>query len=90
MNPNETKGIDVEEPEVEEKKCASCGMEEEQWTANEGQGFEKDEDLYCCRGCAEGTGCTCEEEAGGVSDEVEVVVRATQGATPRSRNPEDD
>ncbi len=60
--PNETKGSEVEEPETEERTCPSCGMAEPEWTANQGRGFARDEQSYCCQGCAEGTGCTCKED----------------------------
>jgi hypothetical protein len=35
-----------------EQTCTKCAMPKRNWKANEGKG--------CCRGCAEGTGCTCE------------------------------
>ena len=36
--------------------CPECGMDLKK--APQG-GFVKYGDTYCCRGCAEGTGCTC-------------------------------
>ena len=36
--------------------CPECGMDLRK--APQG-GFEKYGETYCCRGCAEGTGCTC-------------------------------
>jgi len=39
--------------------CPNCGMSKSMWTENKGQGYTKDGETYCCRGCAEGTGCTC-------------------------------
>jgi hypothetical protein len=33
--------------------CAQCGME------IAGEPFEMDDEVYCCAGCADGTGCTC-------------------------------
>src|SRR3954471_14433952 len=37
-------------------RCPECGMS--LLKAPQG-GFAKYGDTYCCRGCAEGTGCTC-------------------------------
>jgi len=42
--------------------CAECGMERTAWKGNEGQGYRLGGDLYCCKACAKGTGCTCGEE----------------------------
>jgi len=42
--------------------CAACGMERKVWRGNEGQGYRMDGELYCCQGCAEDTGCTCDSE----------------------------
>jgi hypothetical protein len=33
-------------------------MEQSAW-GQSGEGFVLDEELFCCRGCADGTGCTC-------------------------------
>lgn len=38
--------------------CAGCGMERSEWS---GEGYELANKRYCCEGCADGTGCTCEE-----------------------------
>jgi hypothetical protein len=40
--------------------CHRCGLPRDEWSAN-GEGYLKGEQVYCCRGCAEGTGCTCLE-----------------------------
>lgn len=40
-----------------ETRCPACGMERDEWPD---VGYSKDGQLYCCQGCAEGTGCTCE------------------------------
>jgi hypothetical protein len=66
MNPNETKGnmVDTEESM---QTCPHCGMEQKDWTSNHGQGYSDSGELYCCQGCAEGTGCTCAEESGATS-----------------------
>jgi hypothetical protein len=63
MNPNETRQSDMEDMEEsgEVQTCPSCGMEKAEWS-NPKQGFVKEEETYCCQGCAEGTGCTCSED----------------------------
>ena len=45
--------------EVDMDTCANCGMSKQQWKANNGQGYTKNGQTYCCRGCAEGGACTC-------------------------------
>lgn len=64
--PNEMRGDVADQPGVggaaqEDKKCPGCGMQKTEWKGNKGRGFEGDDDTYCCRGCAEGSGCTCTE-----------------------------
>jgi hypothetical protein len=44
---------------AETQTCPACGMPKSAWKANNGQGYTKDGRIYCCQGCAEGTGCTC-------------------------------
>src|SRR5215217_6782471 len=44
---------------AETPTCPACGMPKSDWQANHGQGYIKDGHIYCCQGCAEGTGCTC-------------------------------
>jgi len=60
MNPNETRGQGGEEEELENKTCPTCGMDEKDWS--KAQGYQQGDESYCCEGCAEGTGCICEEE----------------------------
>mgnify|MGYP003395509155 CR=1 FL=1 len=55
MNPNETQGS-------VSQTCPVCGMEEKAW-ADHGQGYRQEGELYCCRGCAADTGCTCKNAA---------------------------
>ena len=43
--------------------CPGCGMEQKDWNENQGQGHQQGQELYCCRGCAEGTGCTCGDDS---------------------------
>jgi hypothetical protein len=40
--------------------CPRCGLPREQWSDN-GAGYARADRRYCCRGCAEATGCTCLE-----------------------------
>ena len=40
--------------------CPNCGMGQEDWRGNNGQGFQMGDKTYCCQGCATGTGCTCQ------------------------------
>lgn len=44
---------------MEQQRCPRCGMNRSEWQGNGGQGVEKGGTLYCCDGCANGTGCTC-------------------------------
>lgn len=43
-----------------EERCPKCHMRRIEWQ-NNGQGYGRDGVTYCCRGCAEGTGCTCHQ-----------------------------
>jgi hypothetical protein len=38
--------------------CPTCGMDSQKWS-QEGQGFKKDDQQYCCSDCANGQGCNC-------------------------------
>ncbi len=38
--------------------CPTCGMS---LTDKKTEGFVLTGETYCCRGCAEGTGCTCRD-----------------------------
>jgi hypothetical protein len=44
------------------QSCPKCGMSRGDWQGEGGQGYAKDRETYCRRGCAEGTGCTCRTE----------------------------
>jgi hypothetical protein len=39
--------------------CPNCHMPRDEWPDDRFGGFERDGRAYCCKGCAEGTGCTC-------------------------------
>ena len=49
-----------EDRTMAEQTCTKCAMPKRNWKANEGKGYAIQGRDYCCRGCAEGTGCTCE------------------------------
>jgi hypothetical protein len=40
--------------------CSRCGMAREEWTGNKGRGVIESGEYYCCKGCAEDAGCTCD------------------------------
>ncbi len=42
-----------------ESRCARCGLEQWQWTANHGRGYQRDKQRYCCEPCAKGLDCAC-------------------------------
>ncbi|HZQ47643.1 MAG TPA: hypothetical protein VFC07_11555 [Verrucomicrobiae bacterium] len=39
-----------------EPTCPQCGLAASEWS---GQGYAREGQIYCCQGCAEGTGCIC-------------------------------
>jgi hypothetical protein len=39
--------------------CPGCGRPETRWRELDGAGFSFGSEVYCCRGCADQTGCTC-------------------------------
>ena len=39
-------------------RCPGCGMD---LASRQTAGFTLNDQTYCCRGCADGTGCTCKE-----------------------------
>ncbi len=61
-------------PEEAPPKCPGCGMNKNSWP---GEGYTHEGQTYCCQGCAEGTGCTCQKAAEpGFSREGQVVTKA--------------
>ena len=40
--------------------CSRCGMERAEWTGNKGRGVIESGEYYCCKGCAEDAGCSCD------------------------------
>jgi hypothetical protein len=56
------------------QSCPNCGMSREDWQGNNGQGYARGRETYCCEGCAMGSGCTCRRErheAGRLGDDVD-------------------
>jgi hypothetical protein len=41
--------------------CPRCGLPASEWCGDR-EGALRNNDLYCCRGCAEGSACECIEE----------------------------
>lgn len=65
--------------QTSEVKCPHCGLPVGEWS---GQGFGKEGSIYCCQGCAEGTGCICKSRKESKSDQ-ELNLSAESG-TPQS------
>ncbi len=82
MNPNETQGSELDEPGMDAESCPTCGMDRKDWA--KAQGYQLGGESYCCQGCAEGTGCTCAEDAAQARS---TASKQKRGATltPRSR-----
>ena len=51
-----------ENAKYHEQACLKCGMPKSEWKANDGQGYVREGEGYCCRGCAEDKGCSCYRE----------------------------
>jgi len=43
-----------------EERCPRCLLPRSEWTGN-GDGVARIDQLYCCQGCADDTGCSCLE-----------------------------
>jgi hypothetical protein len=48
--------------------CPNCDAHQSLWQSPLGQpadvkGYALDDQWYCCEGCAQGTGCTCQSAA---------------------------
>jgi hypothetical protein len=48
---------ETKNPTAVGQTCPNCGMKKEDWS--EPKGYSMDGEVYCCQGCADGTGCTC-------------------------------
>jgi hypothetical protein len=52
--------FDTSKGPSETRLCPGCGLPERFWKENSGRGhLHADGQSFCCRGCAEQTGCTC-------------------------------
>ncbi len=56
--------IDVEHEHIaswtgDQLRCARCGLLEREWSEQGGEGLQIDDELFCCLGCAEQSGCSC-------------------------------
>lgn len=64
MNKHESQGdiqTPIEEDEIQDQHvCPNCQLPKDEWS--DVQGFELENVLYCCEGCAENTGCTCMQD----------------------------
>ena len=60
-----------------ETMCSRCGLMRDEWSANRGKGLMENGEVYCCRGCVEDEGCTCED------DRVEVESEPTGRSRPQ-------
>jgi hypothetical protein len=71
----------------EEQTCVRCGMENQDWS--EPEGYELEGTTYCCQGCADDSGCTCQEALGeklaSADEEAEPAPRPGRGR--RSKTP---
>ena len=52
-------GVEEEAFMSAQQTCPGCGMEQEVWKGNGGQGVDKEGATYCCQECADGAGCIC-------------------------------
>jgi hypothetical protein len=48
--------------------CANCGLPQSQWQPRDVKGYTEDEQRYCCEGCEQGTGCTCQSATADTGD----------------------
>src|SRR5262245_8699824 len=51
---------DTKRQHATQPACPGCGMIKNEWP---GEGYTHNQETYCCQGCAEGTGCTCQAAA---------------------------
>jgi len=58
ISENDTESEDMDEDDVGDV-CVGCGMESDEWEGNDGKGYDKDGQPYCCKECAGGIECSC-------------------------------
>ncbi len=69
------------------RTCPTCGMLQTEWLATGGQGYARDGQTFCCRGCAEGSGCTCRTaNPGDPALDQRIEEAASALMSPRDRN----
>lgn len=59
----------------QQERCSGCGITKDHWKGNRGEGYLRDEEVYCCEGCARETDCTCLES---LAPQREVRIRKTE------------
>lgn len=64
MNSKNASSRATAEPQKTVETCPGCGMERADWPD---KGHEREGFRFCCQGCAENSGCTCEEVSAGGS-----------------------
>ena len=67
-------------------QCPKCGMQQTEWLGSDREGFTRDGQVFCCQGCAEGSGCTCRVANPGVTAADGEGDAAQMLMTPRDRN----
>jgi hypothetical protein len=51
--PDKADGLDAEDI------CVRCGMHRSEWKGSNGKGYIQNEEVYCCKDCAEDIRCIC-------------------------------
>jgi hypothetical protein len=51
--------IDSADDEIIDDICSGCGIESSAWRGNQGRGYMKNGQVYCCRDCSEDIECNC-------------------------------
>lgn len=69
-----------------QRTCPNCGMQESEWLGSHRQGWPLNGKLYCCNGCAAGTGCICRAANQGFSGDAIENAEADTLMRPRDRN----
>jgi hypothetical protein len=50
----------LEDPGTFNGPCPACGAPRNVWPDDDSGGYEKNGAVYCCTGCRDGAGCTCD------------------------------
>jgi hypothetical protein len=62
MNSKNARAKISDESQETVEACPGCGMERTEWPT---KGHVSEGVRFCCQGCADNSGCTCEEIASG-------------------------